>query len=134
MKKVLVLFGFLLCLPLCAHANPVVCADATSPCLSGKTYGYTVGNTSPISLLAADGSRRCLLIQNQPQSATSACINLGGTATYTNSLCNGWVLAPGTPFVFSNLGSGNNLGNVPTASISAIGIAGNAQLGYSFCD
>jgi hypothetical protein len=134
MKKALVLIVLALGLavPQFAHAQSVACADATTPCISGKTYGYQV-TTSPIQLLAADGIRRCLLIQNQPASSSSVCIAQGTTATVTNGVCNGFVLAAGNPYIYSNLGTANNIGAVPTQTISAIGMSGNANVGYSYC-
>ena len=134
MRRIAILAACLLALAAGRASAQVVCADASTPCISGQTYGKAITSTTAVQLLASDGSRKTLTIQNQPGSASAICVAMGVTASNAGGLCNGFVLNAGNPYFLANYTLGNSFGGIQTLSVSAIGMTGNANVGYSFSD
>jgi hypothetical protein len=118
-----------------AHAQPVACADATTPCKSGQSYGVSITSSPAVQLLAFDGNRKSLIVANQPGSASSVCVALGFVAALSSGTCNGFVLAAGgRGLLLANYSQSNSVGSITGATVSVLGMTGNASVTYYYTD
>lgn len=135
MKRLISLIAVLGCLAFASAAHSqVACPDSTTPCISGWTYGLILAGGSGIGLWSADGARKELSIENQPQSTGNLCVVFGKNGAGYNGVCNGHLLEPHEAIVMSNRGTSNNNGNVDTQITTVFCVSGSCAFSYYFSD